>query len=115
MISRQSFSALARSPWRLASIARSNKPSSADCAMRSLLRRLFGRREPVAEFGQGAFRHQWFFLAAITARDRAGGQRREETEIHIHRLKTNGIRTAGNMRQERAERRGRRRRGECIA
>src|ERR1700751_2037327 len=105
MISRHSFSAPARSPWRLASAARSNKVSSADGAMRSLLRRLFGGRPPVAELGEPALRHQRLLLAAIAACDDASRERREETEIHIHRLETYGGRPAGDMRHKAPQRR----------
>src|SRR6185437_7048471 len=98
MISRQRVSARARSPWRWASAACSNTASSADGAMGPLLRRLFGRGQPLAELGKRAFRHQRLLFAAIGTRDRAGGQRREEAEIHIHRLEARAVRAAGDMR-----------------
>src|SRR6185437_7407921 len=115
MISRHSLSAVARSPCRLASAARSNKVSSADCAMPSLLRCLFGRHQPIAEIGERALRHQWLLLAAIAAGNDAGRQRREEPEIHVHRLEADRIGTASDVRHKRAERRGRWRRRKHFA
>src|SRR5690348_1019518 len=70
------------------------------------------RAEPGIKVGEGAAREHRLAVALVVAPDRALRERWEEAEIDVHRLEGRNAGAAGDVRDERAHRRGRRRRRE---